>query len=221
VQYLLDVWTSTEEYVGTFVDVTYPDDAAVAGDPALQAWMAASSDINEGNIRGLPVMDSRCALKRVLTSLIYRITVHGVSRLPIPANPVATFVANFPPCLLDTSIPHPDDVIDTRRLLAYLPKTGIIGGMAAFYYIFAFSRPYEPFIPLEGVETNLFFPGGADDPRNQALVQYRKRMIDFIKSYIVAQQEALARLAKQGSVAARELQDDASQIHQWPLNIET
>jgi Lipoxygenase len=222
VQYLLDLWTSTEEYIEKVVEARYNDDAAVAHDEALQAWIAASSDRNEGNIRGLPTMDSKSALKRVLTSLIYRVTAHGVSRLNISANPVLTFVANFPPCLQDTSITKPDSEIDTKRLLAFLPVTGTIGQMATFYFTFVFSSPYEPFIPLDGPEKDLFFHGGDGvDQCNQALVNYRYRMIDFIKSYIAAQQEVLAQLEKQGNIQAGELQGDSSQIHQWPLNIET
>jgi hypothetical protein len=221
VQDLLDLWTSTEEYVGTFVDVTYLDDAAVAHDEHLQAWMRASSDVNEGNVRGLPAMESKMALKRVLTSLIYRVTAHGVARLNITANPILTFVANFPPCLQDRSLPNPDSEIDTKRLLEFLPKTGTIGIMTTFYFTFVFSKPYESFIPLEGVVANLFFPGGVGDQRNQALIRYRQRLIDFIKSYTAAQQEALARLEEQGNVEIRERQTKPAQIHQWPLSIET
>src|SRR5947207_5063401 len=201
--------------------LTHPDDSAVAHDKDLQAWMRASSDVNEGNVRGIPAMDSKMALKRVLTSLIYRVTAHGVARLNISANPVLTFVANFPPCLQDTSLPNPDSEIDTKRLLEFLPKTGTIGTMTTFYFTFVFSKPYSSFIPLEGVEANLFFPDGVGDQRNQALIQYRQRLIDFIKSYTTAQQEALARLEEQGNIEIRKRQTIPGQIHQWPLSIET
>ena len=44
-------------------------------------------------------MTSRSALERVLTSLLYRVTIHGVARLTSSSNPALTFVANFPHCL--------------------------------------------------------------------------------------------------------------------------
>jgi hypothetical protein len=66
----------TETYVNSYLQTTYQTDAAVAGDRFLQAWIAASSAPDGGNIRGLPEMNSRTALASVLTSLIYRVTVH-------------------------------------------------------------------------------------------------------------------------------------------------
>jgi len=190
----LNIWEATESYVSTFVDVTYQDDQAVIEDKMLQKWIRASKD--KGNIRGLPTMNSKEALKQVLTSLIYRITMHGASRLDSNSMPALTFVANFPACLQRTDIPRPDQAFDTKTLLSYLPKTGLIGRMLNFYFVFIFSAPYESFIPIEGVEHGLFFEG-AEDKRNRALIAYRKEVIEVIE----------------------DLQDDAL-IHQWPMNVE-
>lgn len=195
----LTVWDAVEGYVGHVVDASYTSDAEVAADRPLQRWMAAAADPDEGNIRGLPPMTGRKALRDVLTSMVYRIVVHGSSRMNATANPALTFVANFPPCLQDAKIPALDARLDTKELLAFLPKTGTIGLMVTFYYTFVFSAPYVPLIPAGGVEADLFFPGGLADPRNQALVAFRRKMVDFMQQY----------------------QPEAPQIHQWPLNIET
>jgi hypothetical protein len=195
----LTVWDAVEDYVGQVVDASYTSDAEVAADRPLQRWMAAAADPDEGNIRGLPPMTSRTALQQVLTSMLYRIVVHGSSRMNATANPALTFVANFPPCLQDAKIPAVDARLDTKELLAFLPRTGTIGLMVTFYYTFVFSAPYVPLIPAGGVEADLFFPGGMADPRNQALVAFRRKMVDFMQQY----------------------QPDAPQIQQWPLNIET
>jgi hypothetical protein len=200
VAFLLSVWQLVETYVTSFVDATYSGDAAVAADSALQTWISTSSAGGGGNIRGLPEkMDSRAALTSVLTSLLYRITAHGVARLNAGANPALTFVANFPPCLQISEIPAPTTQIDTKQLLAYLPNTETIGEAVNFYFIFVFSPPYEPLIPLAGVEANLFFPNGVQDPRNQALIQFRSDMLKLIKRY----------------------EPETPQLFQWPLNIET
>ena len=196
----LAVWNATAAYVKTFVDTSYATDAAVAQDSALQAWMAAAAKPDDGNIQGLPPMITKDALNRVLTSLLYRVTMHGSSRLSPVANPGLTFVGNFPPCLQDATIPAPSQAFDTRRLLQYLPRTGTIGGMVTFYYIFGFSIPYESFVPLNGVETNLFFAGGLADARNQALVRYRKALVALMSDIYG---------------------EAAPQVTQWPLNIET
>jgi hypothetical protein len=197
---LLKIWDATAAYVGAFIKASYPTDAAVANDQALQAWMAAAADPSAGNIRGLPAMKTRDALASVLTSLLYRVTAHGVGRLPASSNPGLTFIANFPPCLQNATVPAPGPSISTKELLQYLPNTGTLAAELAFYNTFAFSVPYEPFIPLNGIDSKLFFPGGPTDPRNQALVTYRQAiaaMIDDLSAPF------------------------APQLTQWPLNVET
>lgn len=202
VQRLTTVWGLVATYVNTFVGTTYGSDAAVAADRDLQTWIATTSSSDAsigGNIRGLPEMTTRSALRRVLTSLLYRITAHGISRLNSTSNPALTFVANFPHCLQRTDIPRPRARIPTKKLLSYLPNTDAISQSVTFYFTFAFSTPYEPFIPLEGVGSELFFPGRHGDRRNQALIDLRKGLRAFIRDY----------------------QPDMPQPFQWPRNIET
>ena len=183
VQRLLALWDLAETYVSAFVQATYPSDGSVAADKLLQSWVDAASPSGDGNIQGLPEMNSTAALQSVLTSLLYRVTAHGISRLTSTANPGLTFTANFPHCLQRTDIPRPGDRIDTKTLLTYLPNTETIGEAVNFYYIFVFSPPYESFIPLSGAGTNLFFPGGGSDSRNQALVRFRNGLASFIDDY--------------------------------------
>ena len=202
VQRLLTMWDLVEEYVGSFVSASYGSDAAVASDQNLQTWLAtsASSDPTAGgNIAGLPATNDRETLQKVLTSLLYRICVHGISRLSSTSNPALTFVSNYPHCLQRTDIPGPRARLSTRTLLSYLPNTNTISSAVTFYFTFAFSTPYEPFIPLHGVGRELFFPDGDSDSRNQALIKLRKGLQQFIADY----------------------QPDLPQPFQWPRNIET
>lgn len=195
----LEIWDATEKYVSVFVDETYADDQRVAGDPALRSWMQASASKSKGNIRGLPPMDGKAALKKVLTSFLYRITAHGVARLNPALNPAETFMSNYPPCLQKKTIPDPDTQISTRELLEYLPNTDTLGKMVNFYYIFVFSLPYERFLPEDGNDTNLFFSGDASEPRNAALIAYRDEIAAFAQRY----------------------DPQSPQLKQWPLNVET
>jgi hypothetical protein len=199
VAYLLQVWNASESYVSAVVDASYATDRSVRQDRHLQNWFVAAQDELTGNVQSLPELNGKSALTEVLTSLIYRITVHGVARLTNTANPAMAFVPNFPPCLQDSAIPEPTANIDTLSLLAYLPRTGTIGLMVTFYFTFAFTAPYIPFIPQEGMEAELFYPGGAGAPRNQALIQFRQDLQTFINRY----------------------QAEGPQLHQWPRNIET
>jgi hypothetical protein len=108
-------------------------------------------------------------------------------------------MSNFPHCLQRADIPSPRARISTRRLLRYLPNTQTISQAVTFYFTFAYSTPYEPYIPLAGVDAELFFPGGPRDPRNRALIKLRRGLARFIDDY----------------------QPEMPQRFQWPLNIET
>jgi hypothetical protein len=144
----------------------------------------------------------------VLTSILYRITAHGISRVDNTANPGMTFVGNFPPCLQSTHIPEQSSSFSTKELMEYLPNTGTIGEMITFYYTFVDSAPYEPIIPLTGVDQQLFYDGGVEGKNNQALIKFRESMVDFIKGYTEGN--------KIPNLPANE-----AQIHQWPMGIET
>jgi Lipoxygenase len=196
VRQLLAVWDATGRYVDTCVNQAYPTDHDVQRDEELHNWMAASGSEDRGNIRGLPAMDSQDAVKRVMQSLLYRITAHGFARLWRSGEPALSFVANFPPCLQDAAIPDPSDSFDTQTLLRFLPNTGTIGGMVQFYFPFHFSTPYVPFVPLAGPETELFFD---DEASNQALIELRQFIAGFIESF----------------------EPGTPQIWQWPRNVET
>ena len=199
VGYYLEIWDAAEAYVGAIVEASYARDRDVKKDRDLQSWLSESEKWSEGNIEDLPDIETKAELAEILTSLIYRITIHGVSRMVNTANPAMTFVPNFPPCLQNSTIPDPNVDFDTKTLLSYLPRTGTIGLMMTFYFTFAFTAPYVPFIPEGGIETDLFYPGGVNDPRNKALIEFRKKLAVFIHKY----------------------KSENPQVHQWPLNIET
>ena len=193
---LLSIWNATGRYVNTCVDHAYRTDQDVQQDQELQNWIGESGKEDGGNVRGLPAMDSKDSLKRVLHSLIYRITAHGTGRLYRTSNPAVAFVANFPPCLHDATIPDPTARFDTQTLLRFLPRTGTIGSMLHFSSTFWASTPYVPLVPIAGSDTDLFFD---DDASNGALIEFR----DFIAGFV------------------ERFEPDMPQIWQWPRNIET
>jgi len=212
-RYLLALWNTTSTYVGSVISAQYADDRSVAHDAPLQRWIKASGDPCEGNIRGLPVLKSKAALTAVLTSLIYRITTHGASRMEEVANPALTFMSNFPPCLEDSRIPDPQSVLTTRELLAVLPKTGTMGLMANFLFTFIYTPPYASFIPIAGVEAELSFRGPAEAACNKALIQFRRELQAFMELFAADSNH-------QNFPAQMNFQVTPAQIHQWELNIE-
>ena len=48
-------------------------------DKDLASWIGSAN--TTGNVAGLPKMNSKAALKAVVTSVLYRITFHGIGRL--------------------------------------------------------------------------------------------------------------------------------------------
>lgn len=198
VGYLLEIWDASQKFADEFVKHTYSSDDQIIHDTQLQNWITQSGKADEGNVRGLPAMGDREALKKVLSSIIYRVAAHGNSRQLKSLSPALCFLPNFPPCLQDSRIPGPSEHLDTSRILRYLPNTGTIGEMMTFYYIFTYSAPYVPLIPLYGKEQDLYFQP-QNDPRNAALIAFRSSIEQFIRTY----------------------DTDASLIHQWPASIET
>ncbi|TAE18232.1 MAG: hypothetical protein EAZ95_04755 [Bacteroidetes bacterium] len=214
---MLKIWNLTQTYTEKVIDNLYADDTQVATDKELQNWIKEAGktdswlhilDILEvGNIQGLPKMDSKANLKRVITSILYRINMHGAARMPEVANPFMAYVPNFPPCLQSAELPSPDATISTEQLLSYLPNTEVIGEMVNFYYEFAFTAPYESALPLFGNDSTLFWKDlPITDPKNKALVDFRNGLEEFIRAYIAR---------------ATGVYNHEPQIHQWDLNIET
>jgi hypothetical protein len=195
----LELWDATEQYADTCVDAMYSDDSAVTRDEGLQAWISAASSPDEGNVLGLDPITTKPALKRFLTSVLYRIIAHGATNMVFQTFMVHCFAPNFPICLQRRDIPEPGDQVSTKQLISYLPNAETIGLITSFYFSFSFAKPNEPFVPKEGAEANLFFPSGMNDPRNRALVAYRNALVQFVN--------------------ARAVLPDI--IGQWPLNVES
>jgi hypothetical protein len=216
-RYLLEIYDAAADYVGKVVDAYYPDDRHVADDKALQQWIKASGASADGNVRGLPEMRTRGDLKRVLASLIYRVTAHGNSRIAQSVNPAISFVPNFSPCLQSTTLPPANTPIVFKAgsdsppgalsLADFLPNTGTIGELISFAFTFTYSAPYIPLIPLTGIDRDLPFVGRRDAAHagNDALVAFRNRLQAFMTLY----------------AEVAEVDGPPAQIHQWPLNIET
>jgi hypothetical protein len=215
---LLEIWGITGNYVTAVVNDLYAGDGDVANDKGLQAWMTAAGAADQGNVQGLPpAIQTRAELAEVLTSILYRVTVHGAGSINPAVNPALSFVANFPPCLQRAAIPEPSDNLTTQQLLDLLPHTGTIGGMTTFYFTFVYSKPYTPLIPKGGPKSDPYFPKTRPNC-NKALVAYRTGIQTFVDDYAVAWNETLARI--RGSAPGPLTPYAKNQAGQWPLSIE-
>ena len=216
VGYMLDLWEITGDYVSAVVHELYETDEDVRRDGELQEWMHAAGHADHGNIRGLPnEITSRAGLAKILTSILYRVTVHGAGSLNPSVNPVLSWVSNYPPCLQSDEIPHPaTDVSST--LLDYLPHTGTIGGMTTFYFTFVYSQPYSQLVPSGGTEADPYFPS-SQPGCNQALSAYRTAISAFVEEYLIAWNGALEDIRGTRGAAPKYA---LNQVGQWPSSIE-
>jgi len=196
VQIVQKIWTMVATYVDAVVDTGYANDGAVAADKDVANWIEFAS--TTGNVAELPKMDSKAALKAVVSSVLYRIIFHGLGRLRNVGAPEPPFAPNYPPCLQSTTIPDPATPLSTAELLKCLPNTGTLGSLISFYYIFAYNAPYVPLVPYKGAEDELFFDKVRYPAANQALIDFRKGIEGFIAWF----------------------QPDWVQTGQWPRNIE-
>jgi hypothetical protein len=218
VGWLLDVWAITHDYVKAVVEVLYKTDADVKNDKDLKAWMDASGDPSQGNLRGLPAVETRDDLSKVLTSLLYRVNAHGGGTLVPAVNPVLAFVATFPPCLQNATIIEPGTPVDpTKDLLPLLPHTGTIGEMTTFFFTFVYSPPSEPLIPAGGVTAEPHFPP-SQSACNPALFKYRQDIHDFVDTFVADWNDAVARIRGKGPGSPPSYADN--QYEQWSLSIE-
>jgi len=216
-RFQLEIWKMVRAFAKSVVEEMYPKETEVAKDESLKEWMKLSGDASGGNIRGLQPMETWSDLIKVLTSVVYRVTVHGVGSLGPSVHPTLSFVANFPPCLQSDEMPKPGDKVSTTELLELLPHTGTQGGMTTFYYTFVFTKPYQALIPAEGVKAKLWFPESR--PRsNDALIVFRTRIEQFIDNYILTLNAALARL--EGGEARKLPPYAEKQSQQWARGIE-
>ncbi|HEU5372097.1 MAG TPA: lipoxygenase family protein [Gaiellaceae bacterium] len=216
VGFLLDIWEITGDYVTAVVHEIYKTNDEVANDHDLHDWMKTAGHPDHGNVRGLPeTISTRDELAKILTSILYRVTVHGAGSMNPAVNPVLSFVSNYPPCLQRDDIPHPDEDVRST-LLEYLPHTGTIGGMTTFYYTFVYSQPYTPLIPSGGVEADPYFPK-SQPGCNQALFAYRTAISAFAGEYLIAWNKALDEIRGTAGAPPKYAENQAGQ---WPSSIE-
>ena len=215
---LLNIWKIAEGFVEPVVDAFYTNDASVSGDTGLQDWLTASRDPLDGNV-GLEPIQTVDKLKALLTSLLYRVTVHGAGSLTPTVNPALAFISNFPPCLQSTDIPDPNVKLSDKELLARLPSTGTCGVMTTFYFTFAYTDPYKAAIPTGGINLDPYWlPPSSEPACNAALITYRKNIRAFVDAYVKDWNKELARIG--GWVAGDPPAYAEQQYEQWARSIE-
>lgn len=224
--YVVSIHRIITRYVAALMTAIYTGGPTAPVDALTQRWLDRSR--TDGNIQGLPPSPNTVGqLAAILTSLLYRITAHGMARLAPVGNPGLSWVGNFPPCLEDSRIPDPANPagtatpsdLSTAQLLAFMPKTGTIGEMISFIFSFGFTDNFEPLIPVPSANTTGLtnyevYPFHLLPPAcDTALATCRTEMIGFMRHFIADQNRL-------NDPAVMNFSATAQQIHQWELSIE-
>jgi arachidonate 15-lipoxygenase len=140
------VWNAIGEYTQGVVEASYANDAAVAGDPALQAWARETSDPDKAAIPGFPTaFSSRELLARTLQTLIWSFSAQH-SAVNYGQYHHLAYVPNRPDSLF-APMPEGDGEIDLQVIESALPNPRITHFQISFAWIL--SMPSES--PLTAV----------------------------------------------------------------------
>lgn len=174
------IWNAIGEYTHGVVEASYEDDAAVATDPALQAWAKESSDADKAAIPGFPtVFASRELLAYTLQTLIWALSAQHAA-VNFSQFHYLSYVPNRPDSLF-TRMPEGDDEIDMAVIQSALPNPMISHFQISFAWIL--STPSEhPLTTLSAMAerlpdvherfmTRLAEVSATINARNQALVE--------------------------------------------------
>ncbi|MBX3274851.1 MAG: hypothetical protein KF729_31595 [Sandaracinaceae bacterium] len=91
----LDVWGAITKFVGGYVELYYPDDAAVAADTELAAFLAELGGEDGGRLRGVPVARGRAQLAELLSVMIWTASAQH-SALNYAQFPYMGMIPNLP-----------------------------------------------------------------------------------------------------------------------------
>lgn len=114
----LDVWGALAAFTADYVGVHYPDDASVAADSRLQAFVAELGAADGGRLRGVPPAQDRASLAFLLARLIF-IAGPQHSAVNFSQFPNMGYIPNMcgalftPPMREDTAV---DEAFYTRTL---------------------------------------------------------------------------------------------------------
>lgn len=174
------IWDVAKKYVHSFVDAVFADDAAVAGDAQIAAWVTSARE--EGNLKTLEDVRTKAALEDLLTYVVYTPLTHTFSNTDAVQG--ALFHAGvFHPMVMTSTLPDAAKTYDEAYLLAnVLPSAFALKKAGGFFGAFMYSAVNDRLIPKSGeLDTELEFPTLAKThPVNVAQVQLRQDMLDAL-----------------------------------------
>jgi arachidonate 5-lipoxygenase len=130
----LALWRAIERYVGEVIEASYPNDAAVAADPAISAWTLECRAPDRGAVTSFPArFETRDALRQAITTLVYQVSA-GHSAVNYPQYDYLGYVPNRPDSLF-RAFPDGTAEIDEAYLRAALPNEMISHFQISFAYL--------------------------------------------------------------------------------------
>ena len=172
----ITIWEDIRTWIDEYVRVYYTDDAAVAGDTDLKAWLTEAS--TEGKVRGIPDVKDRETLITVLTQVIFTASAQHAAVNYLQKDQMA--YAPFMPGMLSDVPREADRTYTAQDWFRMFP--GFIASFAQLYFLNVLGTVH--YRRLGDYRTNVFPHPECivDDRARQALDRFRARLTETEKT---------------------------------------
>ncbi len=134
----LPVMRAIRNWVESYLEVYYPNDALVGADTEVRRWLAAIGDPNQGGLRGVPRVQTRSELARIVAAIIWRVTAFH-STINYTGWEFRGWVPNYPTAAFGPG-PSPGTAHTEADLLAMFPPLDVTIGVQEVMYQLGHAR---------------------------------------------------------------------------------
>lgn len=166
------LWKAIHKFAGDYVAVYYPDDACVASDPELAAWVEELRSPQHGNLPGFPEkLTTRQALVDVIAQAIYTAGPLHAS-VNYGQYPFAGFAPSVAAAVYKAAPTREDVIYDEKQCLAWFPPLDVALYTVSFVYLLSSIQ----FDALGHYASNRQYPHFADRPAQKALEAFQAEL---------------------------------------------
>ncbi|MEJ8857472.1 lipoxygenase family protein [Variovorax robiniae] len=163
------LWKAIKDFVTGYVAIYYGDDAAVASDPELKAWVRELGSPQHGNLPGFPeTLDTLEQLIEIVAQMIYTAGPLHAS-VNYGQYPFAGFAPSVAAAIYKAAPTREDQINDKAECLAWFPPLDVALYTVSFVYLLSSIQ----FDKLGHYASNPQYPYFAHRPAQKALEAFQ------------------------------------------------
>ncbi|MDM0026480.1 lipoxygenase family protein [Variovorax saccharolyticus] len=163
------LWKAIQDFVADYVKIYYKDDAAVASDPELMAWVQELGSPQHGNLSGFPTtLGTREQLAQVVAQMIYTAGPLHAS-VNYGQYPFAGFAPSVAAAIYKAAPTREDKIDRASQVLEWLPPLDVALYTVSFVYLLSSVQ----FDALGHYAANPQYPHFADPGAQKALESFQ------------------------------------------------